>query len=57
MLDEVSAIVPSKDKRLNLTKDYVLRILQFHQRRYEEMIYRDFHSASKEETIDATQIQ
>lgn len=41
------------DERLTLTKEYALRILQFRQRMYEEMIYRDLSSAPiKSENMD-----
>lgn len=44
-LIEIEFLDTENDTRLTLTKEYALRILEFRQRMYEEMVYRDLSSA------------
>jgi hypothetical protein len=45
----IEMIDTSNDDRLNSTQEYALRVLQFHQRMYENMVYRDLNAASRVE--------
>lgn len=51
-LQKIDTIDANADLRLKLTKEYVLRILQFHQKKYEEMINRDLNSAAKTDVTE-----
>ncbi len=46
-LIQIDTINTRGNIRLALTKEYALRVLQFHQRMYEEMVSRDLNSAPR----------